>query len=41
MKIEEFDSFGPTVRTLRSFLGALQELTGVVRDLMLPNPDVK
>jgi transaldolase len=41
MTIEEFDSFGPTVRTLRSFTAAYHDLLGVVRDVMLPNPDVK
>jgi transaldolase len=37
----EFDSFGPTVRTLRSFIGAYRDLLAVIRDFMLPNPDVK
>ncbi len=39
--LEEFDSFGPTVRTLRQFLDATHELAVRVRDLMLPNPDVR
>ena len=38
--IAEFDSFGPTRRTLRQFIGACHDLDGVVRDIMLPNPDV-
>src|SRR5271169_1073582 len=38
--IEEFDSFGPTCRTLRQFISACHDLDGVVRDFMLPNPDV-
>jgi transaldolase len=37
----DFDSFGPTVRTLRSFIGAYRDLLALVRDFMLPNPDVK
>jgi transaldolase len=37
----EFDSFGPTVRTLRAFIGSYHDLAGVMRDFMLPNPDVK
>jgi transaldolase len=37
----EFDAFGATVRTLRSFIGSVHELTGVVRDFMLPDPDLK
>jgi transaldolase len=41
MTIEEFDMFGPTVRTLRAFIQSLRDLTGVIRDYMLPNPDVK
>jgi transaldolase len=40
MTVEEFDSFGPTVRTLRGFIGSYQDLVATVRDLMLPNPDV-
>ncbi|OQA11675.1 MAG: hypothetical protein BWY63_03888 [Chloroflexi bacterium ADurb.Bin360] len=35
----EFDSFGATVRTLRSFIGAYRDLLALVRDFMLPNPD--
>jgi transaldolase len=35
----EFDSFGPTVRTLRSFIAAWHDFVGVVRDVMLPDPD--
>lgn len=37
----EFDTFGCTVRTLRQFIGACTELSSMVRDVMLPNPDVK
>jgi hypothetical protein len=29
------------VRTLRGFIAAVHELTGIVRDYMLPDPDVK
>lgn len=39
--IEEFDSFGPTRRTLRQFIAATQELAAIVRDTMLPNPDTE
>ena len=35
---EEFDSFAPTVRTLRQFIAACGDLAGVVRDVMLPDP---
>ena len=41
LKPEEFDTFGPTVRTLRAFILSYHELVGVIRDIMLPNPDVK
>lgn len=37
----EFDTFGATVRTLRSFIEAWHSFVGVIRDFMLPNPDVK
>jgi transaldolase len=41
MSVEEFDSFGPTVRTLRTFISAYHDLIALIRDFMLPNPDVK
>jgi transaldolase len=37
----EFDTFGPTVRTLRSFIGSYHELLHQVTDALLPNPDVR
>ncbi len=37
----EFDSYGATVRTLRAFIAAVHDLMGVMREFMLPNPDVK
>jgi transaldolase len=39
ISIAEFDSFGPTRRTLRQFVTACHDLDSVVRDVMLPNPD--
>jgi transaldolase len=39
MTIDEFDTFGATVRTLRGFIASYQELVGTIRDFMLPNPD--
>jgi transaldolase len=41
MRVEEFDAYGATVRTLRTFIGSYHELVGLVRDFMLPNPEVK
>ena len=38
LKVEEFDSFLPTVRTLRQFIAACADLDGLVRDVMLPEP---
>jgi transaldolase len=35
---EEFDTFAPTVRTLRQFTAACSELEALVRDVMLPEP---
>lgn len=36
MRIEDFDGYGATRRTLRSFIEAYRELTSIVRDMMLP-----
>ncbi|HEX9018602.1 MAG TPA: transaldolase family protein [Anaerolineaceae bacterium] len=41
MTVEEFDSFGPTARTLRAFISSYHDLVAMVRDFMLPNPDGK
>ncbi len=41
LSIAEFDTFGPTVRTLRAFIASYRDLTAVIRDAMLPNPDVR
>jgi len=38
LSIEEFDSFAPTVRTLRQFIAACSDLGALVRDVMLPDP---
>jgi transaldolase len=40
LSIEEFDSFPPTRRTLRQFTTACHDLEILVRDFMLPNPDI-
>ncbi len=39
LAIDEFDTFGPTVRTLRQFIEAGHQLEAQIRDVMLPNPD--
>jgi transaldolase len=41
MTIDEFDGYGATVRTLRQFIGSYHDLVGAVRDIVLPNPDVR
>ena len=41
MSPEEFDSYGAIVRTLRGFITSVHDLAAVIRDFMLPNPDVK
>jgi transaldolase len=38
MGIDDFDSYPPTVRTLRQFIAACIDLDGLVRDVMLPDP---
>ena len=40
LAIGEFDSFGPTRRTLRQFISACHDLDSLVRDILIPNPDV-
>ncbi len=40
MTTEEFDSYGATARTLRGFIKGYEELLGIIRDLMIPNPDL-
>ena len=40
LSLEEFDSFGATRRTLRQFSAACHDLDSLVRDFLIPNPDV-
>jgi transaldolase len=40
LAVEEFDAFGPSRRTLRQFIAACHDLDALVRDFMVPNPDV-
>jgi transaldolase len=41
MVVEEFDTYGATVRTLRGFISSFHDLVAVMRDFMLPNPDLQ
>ena len=36
--VDEFDSYPPTVRTLRQFIAACSDLCALVRDVTLPDP---
>jgi transaldolase len=37
----EFDTFGPSARTLRAFVGSYHDLLHQVADALVPNPDLK
>ena len=39
LAVEDFDNYPPTLRTLRQFIAACGDLAGLVRDVMIPNPD--
>jgi transaldolase len=41
LSVEEFDTYGATLRTLRGFIASYWELVRTIDDLMFPNPDVK
>jgi transaldolase len=40
LSVKDFDGFGPSRRTLRQFITACYDLNGLIRDFLLPNPDV-
>jgi transaldolase len=40
LAIDDFDTFGPTVRTLRGFIKSYHDLVGAIRDVVLPDPDL-
>lgn len=41
LSIAEFDTFGPTLRTLRSFIASYRDLQATIREFMLPDPDAR
>ena len=41
LTIDEFDSFPPSVRTLRQFIASYHELLHAVGEALLPNPDAR
>ena len=40
LSTEEFDRFGPTMRTLRQFIEACHDMDAQIRQFMIPNPDL-
>jgi transaldolase len=38
---EEFEAYGASARTLRSFVKSYHDLQGAIRDLVLPDPDLR
>ena len=41
MTVEEFGTFGATVRTLRGFIASYWDLVRSIDEIILPNPDVR
>ena len=41
LTVEQFATYGPTLRTLRQFLGAYDHVVHLIRDRMAPDPDKK
>ena len=39
LAVAEFDTWAPTVRTLRAFIGSYHDLLHLVSEALLPNPD--
>ena len=41
MTPDEFEGFGASARTLRAFVKSYHDLQGAIRDLVLPDPDIR
>jgi transaldolase len=41
LSVAEFDTYGATVRTLRTFIKSYHDLVAVIRDIVLPDPDIR
>ncbi len=41
LAVDEFAGYGAAARTLRSFVAGYHDLQAVIRDIVLPNPDVR
>jgi transaldolase len=39
LSIEDFDGYGATRRTLRTFVGSYHDLVAAIRDVLIPDPD--
>jgi len=39
--VTDFDAYGATLRTLRTFIGSYWDLVRTIDDLLLPNPDLR
>jgi transaldolase len=39
LKIDDFDLYGATARTLRGFIDSYHDLQSMIRDFMIPNPE--
>ncbi len=37
----EFEAYGASARTLRGFIKSYHDLQGAIRDLVLPDPDIR
>jgi len=37
----EFEGYGASARTLRTFVKSYHDLQGAIRDLLLPDPDIR
>jgi transaldolase len=40
LSVDEFDAYGATARTMRTFIGSYHDLMNLIREFMIPNPDV-
>jgi transaldolase len=41
LSVDDFDPYGATVRTLRTFIRSYHDLIGAIRDIVLPDPDLR
>jgi transaldolase len=41
MTPDEFEGYGASARTLRAFIASYHDLMGAIREVVMPNPDVK